>query len=234
MPAVIGIVPTASLFDTDDPHKDQYLFVNNYIQRIVTNGGVPVGVLSADGHAATEAFGFCNGFLLCGGHKLWPYHLQVVEHAVQTGKPILGICLGMQAICAYFRVREAAIARGFAGNTLELFDIMKKEGFMFNLPVENHWKVAITRTNVSETKHMVDIYPGTRLYSLLGRQVSGTTLHRYMVNGLAEGLEATAFTADGTIEGIEGEPGILGVQFHPEVDGEMDPLFRDLIARSRS
>lgn len=232
MAAVIGIVPTARLFDTEDPYKDQYIFVNNYVKRILENGGVPLGMLSADGRVAEASLELCQGFLLCGGHKLWPYHLQVVAHAVERGKPILGICLGMQAICAYFRVREEAERRGFGGDILDLFETMKREGFMFNLPVAHHWDVSITRNNIAETKHPVDILPGAYLNGLLGDQVLGATLHRYRVNGLAPGLTAVAFTADGTIEGIEGGKDILGVQFHPEVEGEMDALFRDLIKKS--
>lgn len=232
MGAIIGIVPTARLFDTEDPYKDQYIFVNNYVKRILENGGAPLGVLSADGYAAVETLALCQGFLLCGGHKIWPYHLQVVEHAITQCKPILGICLGMQAICAYFRVQEEAMARAWEGGTLALFETMKQEGFMFNLPVESHWDVAITRSNIRQTKHPVDVRPGTRLHGLLGARVWGATLHRYRVNGLAQGLRATAFAADGTIEGIEGEPHIVGVQFHPEVEGEMDALFRDLIQKS--
>lgn len=233
MTAIIGIVPTARLFDTDDPYQDQYIFVNNYVKRILESGGVPLGVLGVDGRVAEGTLALCGGFLLCGGNKIWPYHLQVVEHAVHTGKPVLGICLGMQAICAWFRVQEEKAARRFAGDTLELFEIMKQEGYLFNLPVEHHWDVAITRGNMAQTKHPVDILPGTRLYSLLGGRVYGVTLHHYRVNGLAVALTAAARTTDGTIEGIEAGRNILGVQFHPEVEGEMAALFADLIEKSR-
>lgn len=231
MSAVIGIVPTARLFDTEDPYQDRYSFVNNYVKRVRENGGVPLGVLSADGYTAEETLALCRGFLLCGGNKLWPYHLQVVEHAVRHNKPMLGICLGMQAICAYFRVREEAEKRGWGGDSLALFEAMKRERFMFNLPVDGHWDVAITRSNTAQTKHPVDILPGTRLHGMLGARVMGATLHRYRVNGLAAGLSAVAYSADGTIEGIEGGPNILGVQFHPEVEREMDALFLDLVKK---
>ncbi|MEA5060649.1 MAG: gamma-glutamyl-gamma-aminobutyrate hydrolase family protein [Candidatus Pelethousia sp.] len=233
MGAVIGIVPTARLFDTDDPYKDQYIFVNNYGKRILENGGIPLGILSADGKVAEEALELCQGFLLCGGSKLWPYHLQVVEHAVRQGKPILGICLGMQAICAYFRIREEAERRRLAGDTLALFEAMKQEKFMFNLPVAHHWDVAINRSNIPDTKHPVNIRRGTYLYRTLGAdQVLGATLHRYRVNGLPKGLTLSATTADGTIEGIEKEPNILGVQFHPEVEEDLRALFVDLLEKS--
>lgn len=234
MKPAIGLVPTAKLFEGEDPFQDQYIFVNNYPKRILENGGAPLGILPADGYAPQEALGMCQGFLLCGGGKLWPYHLQVVEHAVTTGKPLLGICLGMQAVCAYFRVREEAEKRG-GGETLALFDALKREGYLFNLPVEGHWDVPITRNNIAETKHPVEIRPGTYLHGLLGQsRVRGSTLHRYRVNGAAGALAICAQTADGVIEGIERGPNILGVQFHPEVEREFDCLFKDLVEKSKS
>lgn len=99
MGPIIGLVPTATLFTGPDPFKDQYVFVNNYPKRIQQNGGVPIGLVSVDGNLPPQALEVCQGFLLCGGGKLWPYHMQVISHAMARHKPLLGICLGMQAIC---------------------------------------------------------------------------------------------------------------------------------------
>ena len=46
---IIGIVPGAKLFGSEDLYADQYLFVNGYPKRILANGGTPVGILSSDG-----------------------------------------------------------------------------------------------------------------------------------------------------------------------------------------
>ncbi len=235
MRPIIGLVPTAKLFEGEDPFKDQYVFVNNYPKRILENGGLPLGILSADGSLDPEALEPCQGFLLCGGGKIWPYHLQVVGHALQTGKPLLGICLGMQAICAYFRVQEARLRRQCTLDDLELFAALKQERYMFNLPAPGHWEVPITRENGEETKHPVHIQPGTYLHRLLGREeVRGISLHNYQVNGLPLGLTLSALAQDGVIEGIERGNSILGVQFHPEVEREFDCLFADLVEKSRA
>ena len=37
-----------------------------------------------------------DGFIMAGGGKIHPYHLQVVEYVIKNNKPFLGICMGMK------------------------------------------------------------------------------------------------------------------------------------------
>lgn len=253
---IIGIVPSASLFETEDPYLDQYRFVNHYGKRIVESGGIPVGVLPVDGHAEQSLLEICDGFLLCGGRRIFPYHFEITEYAVEQKKPILGICLGMQTIGTWFRVKEEAKNRQFQGSLLTLYEQMKREKFMFTLPVEHHWDVQPKRGHLEEAKHPVHIKKETYLYQLLseyekddlnqdqteeagsdaaahGREtekkdmiVQGLSLHHYQLNGTARVLTVSAKTEDGTIEGIEYGDKIVGVQFHPEADRCLERLFQ--------
>ncbi len=62
------------------------------------------------------------------------------------------------------------------------------------------------------------LLPGSRLHDM-ARQDSLLTnsYHHQAIDRLAPGLRATAHTADGVIEGVEDETGLLyAVQFHPE------------------
>lgn len=225
---VIGIVPSAALFETEDPYLDQYRFVNHYGKRIVENGGIPVGILPVDGRVEPSALELCDGFLLCGGRRIFPYHFEITEYAVQKEKPILGICLGMQTIGTWFRVKEEAEKRQFQGSLLSLYEQMKREKFMFTLPVEHHWDVQPRRDYLEEAKHPVSVANGSHLHRLLKMDVvQGVSLHRYQLNGTAHALTVSARTADGTIEGIEYGDKVLGVQFHPEADRCLEALFRD-------
>lgn len=227
MKRIVGIVPTAKLFETDDYYKDNYIFVNNYSKRVAACGGIPMGLLADDGYAFEEALARCDALLLCGGGRIFPYHFQSVQHAVEHVKPLLGICLGMQAIHSYFRVADEAARRGWTGELLELYELMKRERVMFTLPVEHHWDVHMTRDNVNQCKHPVHIAPGTRLRALLGADcVPGASMHRYRINEPAPQLTVAGATADGVVEAVEQGSNVLGVQFHPEVDGELDALFR--------
>lgn len=224
---VIGIVPSASLFQQEDPYLDQYRFVNHYGKRIVENGGLPFGVLPVDGHAAEPVLELCDGLLICGGGRIYPYHFEIVEYAVQRDIPLLGICLGMQTIGTWFRVKEEAGKRQYEGTLLSLYEQMKKEKFMFTLPVEHHWDVQPRRDALDDAKHPVHIYRDTRLHQLLEQDViQGVTLHHYRLNETAGELTVSARAEDGTIEGIEYGSRVLGVQFHPEADRSLEKLFR--------
>ena len=224
---IVGIVPGAKLFGSEDLYADQYLFVNGYPKRISENGGTPVGVLSNDGYVIPGCLDVCDSFVFCGGAKFYPYHFQVMEYAVRSGKPVLGICLGMQMMNTYFLVAEEAKRRGWAGELLALFEQMKKERYMFTEPVDGHWNGHITRDAVDSFKHPVHVTPGSRLERLTGRQtILGASMHNYRITHPAQSLTVSGRTDDGTIEALEYGEQLLGVQFHPEADSRNDELFQ--------
>ena len=223
---LIGIVPTARLFDTDDYYKDNYIFVNNYAKRVAANGGIPLGLLPGDGYALADTLEACDALVFCGGNRIFPYHFQAMEHAVKAGKRVLGICLGLQVLHSYFIVEDEAARRGYTGSLLSLYETMKKERYMFTEPVEHHWDVHMTRGHVDEAKHPVSVAPDTLLHRLTRQDtLLGATMHRYRVTQPSPGLTVSARAADGTIEGLELGDRLLGVQFHPEVDAVHDALF---------
>lgn len=228
MSKIIGVVPTARLFENDDPYQDNYVFVNSYVRRVAEAGGVPVGLLSVDGALAPGALESCDALLLCGGRKIWPYHIQAVEHAAQTGKPLLGVCLGLQAVCAYYMIREEAEKRGLHRSAVDLFSALKREKYFFTRPVAHHWDVHLTRATVDAVKHPVRIAPDSRLARILGVDSTlGASMHNYRADHVPTGLRLCAQTDDGCIEGVENET-MLAVQFHPEVDSVHEKLFEEL------
>ena len=228
MSKIIGVVPTARLFENDDPYQDNYVFVNSYVRRVAEAGGVPVGLLSVDGALAPGALERCDALLLCGGRKIWPYHIQAVEHAARTGKPLLGVCLGLQAVCAYYMIREEAERRGLHGSAVDLFSALKREKYFFTRPVAHHWDVHLTRATVDAVKHPVRIAPDSRLAHILGADSTlGASMHNYRADHVPAGLRLCAQTDDGCIEGVENDT-MLAVQFHPEVDSVHEKLFEEL------
>ena len=223
-------MPGAKLFGSEDLYADQYLFVNGYPKRILANGGTPVGILSSDGYAAEDSLSLCDAFVFCGGARFYPYHFQVMEYAAKSGKPVLGICLGMQMMNTYFLVAEEAERRGWDGPLLALFEQMKKERYMFTEPVDGHWDGHITRDNVDRFKHPIHVTPGSRLERLTGKQtILGASMHNYRITHPARSLTVAGRTDDGTIEALEYGEQMLGVQFHPEADDQNDELFRAIL-----
>lgn len=73
---IIGVVPGAKLFGSEDLYADQYLFVNGYPKRISVCGGTPIGILSSDGYVIERALELCDAFVFCGGARFYPYHLR--------------------------------------------------------------------------------------------------------------------------------------------------------------
>lgn len=126
--------------------------------------------------------------------------IALVNYAVRTGTPLLGICRGMQIInTALGGTLEQHIegAHGTHTNNRILFD---------------HRFI----------RHSVRVGEGTNLEHVLAPVLNSSELiissaHHQRVARLAPGLQVSAQAPDGTIEAIEsvGAP-VIGVQWHPE------------------
>lgn len=170
----------------------------------------------------------CDGLLLCGGGDLDSAlfgqenqgsdppdagrdraELALFHAFFQAGKPILGICRGMQVI---------NVALG--GDLIQ------------NLPpavLPFHGRAG------RDLVHPLRAEEGSLLHQLYGLVFPVNSTHHQAVGRLGQGLRAIAWAESGFAEGIDcpGRP-LLGVQFHPErmsfdrrrvdtVDGE--PIF---------
>lgn len=225
MKKLIGITSPAFLFENDDTNLDVYRFSNNYNKRIYACGGIPIGILPQDGRIPDGVLDTFDSFVICGGRQMWPHHLQVVEYAVKSGKPLLGICLGMQAIHRYFKLADYAEETGYRGDIWNLYDTHGDEDRFSLHPVSGHRK-EIVRGHEDDIKHRVELLPGSHIARLIGADhLYGATVHSYCIHHPSDKLTVSGHAEDGTIEAIEYGETILGVQFHPEVDDKLMPLF---------
>lgn len=169
--------------------------------------------------AAARTVDRLDGLVLAGGEDIDPgvyggtphpaagasvperdaWELALLGAALERGTPVLGVCRGMQ------------LMNVAAGGTLcqHLPDTVGHDG---HNPVVGAFG-----------RHAVTSVPGTRV----GRTLPGTwqvaTHHHQGVDRLGSGLTPAAYAEDGTVEALEYDlPGFaVGVQWHPEMDGEL-------------
>lgn len=176
----------------------------------------------------------CSGLILTGGEDISPeiycdwresnndqlynpkrdgFELRLLETAVNSKMPILGICRGAQLINVFFR-----------GNLV--FDLEKIRNV-------NHRKISEDKPRY----HSIIVYENTTLYSIV-KTKSGvvTSSHHQAVDRVGEGLKINCRADDGTIEGIETIDNkshfLIGIQWHPERFADFNsPFSKDVLLK---
>ena len=182
-----------------------------------------------------ELFENCNGLILTGGTDVYPglytdkdkiipdgtytperdsYELELINNALKSNKPILGICRGNQLLNVYFK-----------GNLI--FDIEKVKGV-------NHCRISEDKVR----HHEIIITPDSILSCIVkGNYFDVTSTHHQAIDKPGEGLMINAVSGDGVNEGIEylnksGKAFLLGIQWHPELfDNYNNPFSKDILMK---
>lgn len=130
------------------------------------------------------------------------FEVPLIRAFRDAGKPIFGICRGMQVI-------NVAL-----GGTLYQ-DLPEQLGFV-------HFDMKL--------RHYVDAAEGSMLHALFGARFRVNSTHHQAVRDLAPGLLMTAASPEGIVEAFEHKTlPIFGTQFHPErmSGGAEDPRTPD-------
>lgn len=197
----------------------------DYARVVDAAGGLPVQLSFATDPAVVARL---DGLLLSGGGDVDPRgyggaagptvtdvdpgrdtrELALYAAARRAGRPVLGICRGLQVI---------NVAHG--GTLVE--DLPEGEG-------QRHASFDDAR---DARVVQVVTAPGTRLATWYGASTRVNCLHHQAVDRLGDGLRVAARAVDGVIEGVElpGEQ-VAAVQWHPELFAGTDPCVAWLVA----
>ncbi len=183
--------------------KQQY-----YVDAVIAAGAEPT--LLCRQTASPDAY---DGLIICGGSDIDPKYFgeentasvgidaerdaaefELADSFIKAGKPVMGICRGMQLLNIYFG--------GKLCQHIDCADMHKHPD--------------------CDLVHEVRANEGSILHSLYGDVFSVNSKHHQAVNVLGEGLVATVFS-DSITEAFEHKAlPVFGVQWHPErMCGEM-------------
>ena len=217
----------ATLRRHGEPPQHEMALGLTYMRAIELAGGVPVVLPPLQDGMAT-LLDRLDGICLSGGPDLDPaaygaderhtelgptepsldaFELSLVRLALMRNMPILAICRGSQALNVA------------CGGTLHQH-------------VEGHRQTEMA----TEATHQVEITAHSRLHRMVRTRTLGVnSFHHQAVDQVGEGLRVVARASDGTIEGIEGDGFVVGVQWHAETMVAHMPLFEALVtAASRT
>jgi putative glutamine amidotransferase len=148
----------------------------------------------------------------------------ILDHAFETGKPVLAICFGCQSLNVYLK-----------GTLIQ------------DLRAERPESMAHGSTDLppgapkGDIEHPAQFLAGSLLARLNGAAAGKiNSSHHQAIDKPGDSLRITARAPDGTIEGVEWTAGsnwIVGVQWHPERmldDALSQRLFAEFVAAVRS
>jgi putative glutamine amidotransferase len=220
-------VPTQTLQAIDGipeslPHS--WVMNHRYFSALTAVGAAPFMVpLLADDEATMRAlYERADGLFLAGGVDVDPssyeedkldvcgrtdpdrdqVELLFTRWAMEDGKPVLGVCRGMQVI---------NVARG--GSLLQDVEHQSDRAIKHDyFPTQGYAR--------DHLAHEVTVQRNSRLGKLFkAKTVMVNSMHHQGINQMGRDLEGTVIAPDGLVEALEGtgDAFLIGVQWHPEM-----------------
>ncbi|PAK85179.1 gamma-glutamyl-gamma-aminobutyrate hydrolase family protein [Lentilactobacillus parakefiri] len=200
----------------------------DYVTGLRQAGTLPIVLPLGDPKDAEDYISGVDGLLLSGGQGVTPilygeeplagvaetdiyrdqFEIALIKAAQKAGKPVLGICRGMQVI---------NVALG--GNLYQ--DIYQQAG-----ATEKHNQYP---TSWEIPTHHVTTTDDSWLREILGKRFAVNSFHHQGIHEPGSQLKVVAKSDDQVVEGIESSDGrIIGVEFHPEMMRATHPEFQKI------
>jgi len=217
-----------------DSGKNRFYLTKNYSDAIFAAGGVPVLLpLIPNAEFSRELIKRMDAIVISGSNSDVDPHLYGEEPHLKLGsvvtrrdqadlslleqvflrkKPLLAICFGVQILNVFL-----------GGSLWQDIDSQVKGAIKHSQDATDDYK-----------SHSVLIRPNSLLHDLTKkREARVNSYHHQSIKKVASRLISVAEAPDGIVEGVElrgREHFVLGVQWHPEIGWDKDPLSRNIFS----
>ncbi|WP_294681798.1 gamma-glutamyl-gamma-aminobutyrate hydrolase family protein [uncultured Gemella sp.] len=216
---IIAISTRSVDYKSDAGIAKRRLYINGYFSEIAEKAGFILFPVCSD-NGLEEIAAMCSGLIIAGRDR-------DINPKYYGEEPLEGL-----------EYPEDLYEDELDFRLIELFEKSNKPilGICSGLQSLNIYHGGTLKQHIDEhtskeqlVRHNIDIEEDSFVHSLYGSKTEVNSIHHQAINKVADGFKVTAVAEDGNIEAIE-KGNLIGVQWHPEVDYEIDTFkkFLDL------